>query len=1822
MSSIARRACRLARPEPSGRIQPPASRPWCRHVIALALSGATVPPAIAWATAADPTPAAQLDRTSVPASGKHETLLTVARFGRYAITVKSSQGVSLQLIERMAGPWDVNGTPGTQDGRIDAIADRGQYKLIVRGARRAKGTAELAVHPYEEKNAPPPLLVELKPVTATLADFEQRSYWIEIKERRRVLIEAAGRHLSDLRLWKDGGWLVDTTTNRHVAQPRVGKPLTVVQLNADLAPGFYLLTGYGGPSLPWAEDDGTHPFHLRFGIPRLGDVVRRRFSVSPFGTDRFRVPGNANFFRIELPEARPATLRVADFDEQNAFADAGSVASVEKQSVPPIAELMTEGRSDGDHIVSVSGEQDQPYLLQHFELRQEYPFSGRGDYWLSSVHSGHAADSVDATALVVERSSTFGRPHVEPFAEQVIDVDGTRGWARRANLLGTLTVFLNVKTAGTYQVLADGTETRVRIEPFVTFRPERYRAPDFRGSGSSWDLDAGFHVLTVEPIKKGIVRLAVRPKGLVTAVLDAIGFERAVTERPLQGATRFAPITLNPANSYTVYLNLQPEVRTGLCLRTLPLDLTDPLFVLQRPGETVTVPFRVKEAGALSAIAEDGSALELALDGGTWQKSATAGPGEHSVAVRHSQAGPIAYSLALEPVRLSANAPLPSLPDTALASLPKFPAIAPEAPHFFDLDRQASATFALAAERPGLYRLESTGLLATEGRVRTRTVTSLAAGSENGVGRNFAVQPYLGTGDYQVTVTAREQSTGHLGLTLSRTDPLAGGFITSGVPARISLPSGTAVVYRFNITRPGAFRIHALALGRELRCRLEDAEGWPVLTPGGVADITRELEPGRYRLIVLPETTPTRVVTRIDPAAQVRRYSGHGPHRLPLERPVEHVWLEPEAEQPRTPDAWEFTLPADVEAAVALTADMQATLLRIAEDGGTSPAADIPPARGFRGLLAKGRYRLEAVAARRNNRVPYQLSVSVSALVAGLDRQVTAPALLPVAVGETSLVEIGSYGASDVRARLLDADGRVVAANDDRPDDWNFAIVRTLAPGAYRLEVEPVGAASASCTVSMRTRAEHVQPALALPASQEVRIGRGANLYPLTLPVGSELLIATVRAAESVGVSFETLEGSDWRPLGSAVGRVARLEIPLHPRTPAPAEAPAPAYRLRVWSLDRRDSPVNVSVLALSPDAATEAHAAKGVALPAAANRRQPSALAVTLDRPGLFRVPEDESAPRWCSAPRRPCEAARNGLVAATGRRLWAVGEPGQILRANRVTLSPGAATTVTLDPAVPITADVQSRLGGPVAVLAAARAAQPGARLADRDAPPQLDGASMAAGTRASLTVALRPHRPAVHLWLASHEAEPADAKLAAFDFAASAAQPMAKGVRDGALSAAVAETLTLPAGTKRLRLTLDKGVAAVLSRGDSVEAVFWAEDALSETTETAADRLTLLSLDNDPRRYALELVPLLAAAPTALALGRPFEQTLTAAGVERLAVAPAPGATLHVRGARGEAIFVGAQGLVARGSDIPLDPSGGTLRIEHGVGPVLCWLDRPGSETEDLWARADDAPARAIDLPAFVSLEGPAALLRFKLDQAALLHVRSATPLVTLLRSDNDKPLAEVHPAGTTWDVFRPAGPAQLLVRPFSGSTLAGTLQVTATAVTPIGEGLGPETLLAPGQARLYSFQVTRKGPVGIGVRASSDIVETALMNDRGSPLGRGTLQMPQLEPGTYLLVLTVPPESAPVTARAALAGLAPPDTGPPEDVVRRYLEPEQTQTPFAAPHGAAIDESAQQEESQTSGEGVSENEGTSGEEPPAEDLSETEQPAAETSEGGVE
>jgi hypothetical protein len=913
---------------------------------------------------------------------------------------------------------------------------------------------------------------------------------------------------------------------------------------------------------------------------------------------------------------------------------------------------------------------------------------------------------------------------------------------------------------------------------------------------------------------------------------------------------------------------------------------------------------------------------------------------------------------------------------------------------------------------------------------------------------------------------------------------------------------------------------------------------------------------------------------------------------LRLAQRVEHVWMEPESGE-RVPDRWDVDLPAPAKVRIELSGGMEGRLLG-RDDAGKAPV-EVPVARGFEGPLAAGAYRLEAVSARPNNRATYQVAVWPEPLVAGLDRGVNAPADVPVSIGETGLYELATFGPSDVRGRLEDGSGRVVGRSDDRPDDWNLQIAGTLVPGSYRLRLEPVGREAAFTTVSLRRREEKEEAPLAAPAEADLNPGAVAHLYPLVLPAGTDLLAASVRSGDSVGVAIEARDESGWRSVAAGTGREARAECAL---------AAGREYRLRVWSLDRRDSPAHLSVLTPSAQRTKESEARTGLRAAAEPGRPRLAAAAVEVDRPGTFQVQGEDV--RWCAAPLASCAEAPGGVVSTAGPRLWALGPPAAAIKATRLALGAGA-VPLALPRTGGVAIDVAAGTG-PLLVRAVSQGGQPGLSVGRPGALRRSE--HLAVGTRSAISVSVDDGPLAVFAWNATPGPGDITADVQVSRFRRTPEEEAA-GHREGTLETGVARVLKMDEGWKRVHLALTAGAAAALSREGDVTSVHWAEAGpVAETVETDADRLTLFPPREGSGRYALEVFALETGERTPpLARGGTYEAQPSRSATQRLTVPKdAEPSRVHVRGASGDAVFVSEEGEARRGRDLEVPPSGGTLVLPHGAGLVVA-VREPRAEAVETAER----PLR-VKPPASVPLRGPAQTLRVDPDAPALLHVRAPGPAVTSVRRAGEESVVELHPGGVLLDAYVPGTPAEVTVRAVAGGTLHGFAEVTTTPVVPIGEGLGPEVLLGPGEARLFSFEVKHAGAIGVGVRADADKVDVTLLSASGQPLGRGSMQMPTLEAGAYLLALSAPADAAPVRARPAVVGLVPPDTGPPEDVVRQYVQApeEEVGTSFTARPAEALPPPGM--------EGVeAEGESYPPEEPTQEDApteEETEPPAPET------
>ncbi len=1701
-------------------------------------------PAAAKPTATPPSSgAAKPDKTLFPAKGSNETLVTVGEFGRYSMAVKSDQGTAIQFVDRMAGPSGVDGSAGHLDGRIDAFLDRGQYKVRLLSDPRGAGDAELSVIQSVELNPTEQQLVELKPIEAELGDHEQRSYWLDIKERRFVAIEAGGRYLTDLRLWKDGNWLVGAMPTAGERDPGGGEPLAVRQLATWLEPGLYRLTAYGGVGEKWSSGTTSKPFYLRYGIPTLPDAARMVETASPFGIDRWLVPKSSNYFRIDIDKSEHAVLSVEDYAEERPFATGGLRAQIQKDSRDPRAEVQAEASDPkGFRLITVERAPGARYTLQYFDDTRQRRLAIDGpsaDYWLATLQATGGEDALDPTAIVVREDRNAVSTVV---AASTVEVGPDKGWRRKFNLIQPVSLFLKADQPTDLVVGGTGADAEYRIEPFLIVDPN-YKVPPTKMSGGTWTLDRGYWVLTVSPREGG--------KGILDMTVQPAKSAGAITEQPRRAAPVFPAINFEKDRNYTLYLSSTGEAFGGAAVQKLPLDLANGASFQVVGGADLDIQFTVHRAGKLEAVTETGTAVPLAIDG----KAAAAGPivsgASHKAHITAPDGKASYISLIFTPEEQLRNTPLPPLDKGALAQQPKFPALTPGEPAFLDLAKDESATYTLTVDKPALYRLESTGIIETSGAIRTRTVTSLDEQAANGVGRNFIIQQYLREGDYQLTTSPSGQSHGAIGLKAEATPVADLGALETELWARATLSPGQAGRYRFHVADAGDYRLQTLGLHHDFAMRLDDGDGWPVLKPGIPADVTEHFEPGDYEMVLLPQPVESRAVTLLHHIEKPVEFSGHGPFALKVGEAGSNRWMEPDKGAPRTPDSWKFTLAAQAEVTIAVDNGMRATLV---ENGKPTDKAALT-ATAWTGTLPAGDYAVEVVSAAPNSRVDYSLTVSTKEMVAGQKRTVTVPATLPISIGADKQVELASFGGEDVKAHLYDADGKLVAANDDRENDWNFLLPLRLAPGKYELQVDPVGAKTAATEVALQQPEEVQDPQIAFGKTVTVKDGK-VHVAPLPDTQPDALVVLTTHADTPVGVAIEGADdGQTWHTLGSTSGRDPYLALPR-------GSIAKRALRVRVWSVDHSHIPVDFAVGAVSPATASESSLARGLTL-SALEGTDLGAAVVTLDQPGVLQLASGGDTVEWAAAGDTVAARDAGGAMVTPSTRLWLVDrldrKHPRSITAHRV--DPTGSDPVHLVVKVGETIVLPLPAGkdnGVTLWRADGQGGQPGVALREMGAPaarPPLMAAGAASPTLGSaVAMAAGPlQKPTVRIWNAGGTGDEMPVTLTHIAFAAPKPGTLQPGIADGNFAGREAQLLALPQGVKRLTLVLPPDTVAAPITSDTPEQMIWAVSSRAEIVETAAERLMLLHAATEASPFSITVEQAGAKALT-LAAGAIVSRYTPTPGILHFAIdpAPMPETALHIAGSAKAVTVLNPDGTALRGGDVKVAP-GSQVSVEYLSGLLAVGLDAPGGPINKLVT-----PPTTVALPSAVALGGAHMALSVAAGTQRLVHVTSDTPIILRTAAGVNSSDRELFSAGADLNFVLAQGQAaDLIVEPAGVAALSGMAHFTAIDLAQIGEGIGPKRRLAPGQSRAFRFTLTDTRTIGVGVRASVDVATCRLLREDGSEIGRGLVHMHELKAGNYVLVVDAPSDGPAIDIEPALVGSELPSRGPPDSVKADYL-----------------------------------------------------------------
>ena len=466
----------------------------------VALGGAT-PQALA--EKVPKTASIRLSPAELSADRDGAAMLYVPAAGRYAIRVKSPSGARIELVDMLEGPMDAAGAPGGRDGRIDALLDQGAYKLRVSGPKGASGTLRLSAEPFQELNDEPPPLAQGKMQSAELADLQQRSYRVDVGAEGRVHLEAIGRSLADLRLWRENGELVDLALEKRSAEPKPGRAMTRIRLEGAAAPGRYIVTAYGGEAALWSEGEKPQPFMIRLAPPLALDAGVAEGTLGPFGSARFVAQPNSNAFRLEAPQ--PAPLRLDEWrgGQWRGFAE------IAKNSRDAFATLRDEREESEPATLEISGREGQAFTLHALHSDARFSFEAAGPHLIGLDIAGQGADEVPATAIFA-RVEKDGKTRV--LASDTPRISARKAWRGRFNLRGPTGLLFEMVEPGPVAIDAKGVGLRATIEPALSDGP----APRADGKRARrYDLAKGFYLLSLDPAQGAA--------GVVDVTLGAAG---------------------------------------------------------------------------------------------------------------------------------------------------------------------------------------------------------------------------------------------------------------------------------------------------------------------------------------------------------------------------------------------------------------------------------------------------------------------------------------------------------------------------------------------------------------------------------------------------------------------------------------------------------------------------------------------------------------------------------------------------------------------------------------------------------------------------------------------------------------------------------------------------------------------------------------------------------------------------------------------------------------------------------------------------------------------------------------------------------------------------------------------------------------------------------------------------------------------------------------------------------------------------------------------------------------------------------------------------
>jgi hypothetical protein len=1737
----------------------------------------------------------------VPSGGIHTTIMPVTKWGRYSLRCAGQQPVSLSISDRRSGVIARDGDPGQTNPRIDLFLDRGEYKLVTQGIRKATGTTIITATPFMFPDGfQPAYLVPLRENHLQMNDMQQIFFWFETLTDTTVYVEACGRNLDALVLWRDGEWLVETANKSFIARPKPETPLSGISLSARVPKGTYMVAAYGGKGISWSTNSSDHSLCIKAGFEDLPANFTTMMTVPFKGYTKLFVDPSITSVVVEESGKNRLLAQIQRISKD--FEPSGILAidSISGTLSTPRILLQPQSVNDrnGYRVLTISGTPGQSFLLQTFGPSTN-SISGRDGaaWWVTSLTTGNYNDQIGSSGIVVDRSQG------SIVAMQADTVSADRTLAKRFNLLSPVTSFVWVETEGKYSVIPGGTDYQWRLSRYFYSPPPNYAEPGWLSGNQPIELTRGLYQLECNPSNKGIATFIMQKASLIGNVIAAgkaaIGTSagKQVWNAPVP-SINFPGITPSSQSYYEVVLNSQSPELSSISCRKTPINPDTPFGLWCKPGQKIQVPITLPGPRVVSIIGISGSSVPFEIKGKACNKPTEFQAGAYTVSVTAS--GSVSQNLVLksQPPEMLPSGNPPPFPDEKRMALTKFPSIATGKTEFLDLDREAKRPYAIKVSEPGLYRIETTGRLRTQLELRDRFLHFNRSVCGNGIGRNALLTEYLLPGEYQVTVSAADRSAGRLGIAVYRNALLDGGALEPNIDNRNFVEPFSGAAYFLRIPATGRYRVESIGQNGNFSMRLEDSNGWPFEPAVSDEPLVLELSKSKqYRLISLPTPKEGRRIARLVPILEKLTIKGKGPHPLDLNTTISSTWVDETQKSGGigTPAIFTFSLPSPITATVSVTSGFKGRLYKANDD-----SALISWTGNRKTDLTMGNYRITVSPERKNNHAPYQVSVSTRDLIPGLSYDLHKKETLRITIGTASIVELGSQGMLDVAATLYDEDNKtVLAENDDGFLDWNFSVSRALKPGRYFLHVESAEEDFSTTTVFMRVLADTLMDTLAgdgqKPRTVNCGLNRKIGVFPLTKSDTGDIIACAVTGRSRIGCSIEKSTGTNagsWIPVAQGGGTSPSLSIP---------RSKGDHYRLKIWSESNTDEKLTVTYLSPSVRLVPWKEAEAGVV-------GQPERLGN--DYRAWFKIDLDTHAPGHIRSFSKKNPSSNIGASTAsdsaftneattwfssTERFCWIelhFEQPGHFLvefaplllengkplsmalignrpRVFETRLSKNSVALLSAE------TDGYNPLAGIIATSDAGKN-----RLRIRGLPVDATF-GIGEGRTASISLFSDPHRAAVWNSLPPIDGTQPPVRLSWTELPLIDEGAQNPGVSSWNAARPSARVTHLAKGaTLRLRITLPPRSAALVTRADgsrSLECSFDNEPVIREFISDGGDQY-LLALDSNAK-FDIAAFALSTAfggealADQALSPGKGWQVKMARPGMSLLPLASTDNRRYKIffHGAVSSVGWIGADGGLrndlANGADVG---PGGFIKLAHTEGWIKIDLSHSSQYDEIMACKwgASLAPAHVqeISQAAQFKLGNRSNWFSFVLRDTQHVNFSAPLPLAAIVLAHGKPVNYQEAWELFNWDLPLPPGAYVLGIRPLAGSSLeGGSMSALFRPIQPLSEKKPFTCHIVPGESRLLCFDVAKKDNFGIGLSMAKETVQARLYDVNAHLLEQGKQQFVPLNPGKYYLWLRVPAASEGTEVTARLFGQEPPPNKPPEYLVRWIINGEEGPRP---------------------------------------------------------